>query len=166
MTDERISENRARFTDILDSFDDAMLVTRDRGGAPRARPMHIAKRTVDGDLWFATSDESGKMSELEQDPRAAVTLQSKDAFVSITGRGQVVRDRSAIEEIWSPAMKAWFPEGKDDPNLTVLRFRAERGEYWDMRGMNKISYVYEAAKAIAKGERIESEREHHGELSL
>ncbi|MEC7521978.1 MAG: pyridoxamine 5'-phosphate oxidase family protein [Myxococcota bacterium] len=161
-----MSNDRERFQELLESFDDAMLVTRDADGAPRARPMHVAKRGADGDLFFATSEDSGKMDELEKDARAAVTMQSKDAFVSITGTGQVVRDRAVIEDLWSPAMKAWFPEGEDDPSLVVLRFRAERGEYWDMRGLKKVSYLYEAAKSIAKGEQVKPNEGHHGEVRV
>lgn len=159
-------DQKKKLEDIMSSFDDAMLVTRDDDGAPRARPMRIAKRGPDGDLWFATAGDSPKMDELDDDPRVAVTLQSDGAFVSITGTARVVRDRDRIDEVWSAPMKAWFPGGKDDPKLELLRVRADVAEYWDRRGVRRLLYLFDTAKAIAKGEKVQPREEQHGEVSL
>jgi len=39
-----------------------------------------------------------------------------------------------IEELWSDAMKAFFPKGKNDPNLTLLEVDVHSVEYWDGPG--------------------------------
>lgn len=152
--------------DILADFDAAMLITRDPDGHPRARPMAIADRSKEGDLWFVTGSESGKMSEIEQDPWVAVTMQSSNTYLSITGRAEIVDDRGQIEKLWSPLMKAWFPRGKDDPRLVVLRFVGERAEYWDNSGVDAIKYAFEAARAVVQGRRPKTDKSQHGEVDL
>ncbi|HJL18185.1 MAG TPA: pyridoxamine 5'-phosphate oxidase family protein [Sandaracinaceae bacterium LLY-WYZ-13_1] len=162
-----MTDPKKQFREILSDFDHAMLVTLDPDGAPRARPMAIADEESDGDLWFVTGVESGKVDELESDVRCGVTMQGKGEFLSITGVAQLVRDRTKIEALFREPMKAWFPKGVDDPRLALLRFRAERAEYWDSSGLDGVKYAFEAAKAVAKGERVEkTDRSQHAEVDL
>jgi len=42
----------------------------------------------------------------------------------------------------------WFPEGKNDPNLCILRIDAREGEFWDNSGAKGMKMLYEAAKAF------------------
>jgi len=161
-----MTDDQKKLEDIMSSFDEAMLVTRDDSGAPRARPMRVVKRGPHGDLWFATASDSPKMDELDADPRVAVTLQSGGAFVSLTGTARIVRDRGRIDEVWSAPMKAWFPEGKDDPNLVLLQVRANLAEYWDRRGVKRLQHLFDTAKAVAQGEKLQPREEQHGQVSL
>jgi len=52
----------------------------------------------------------------------------------MTGTARVNRDREMIEELWNDAMKAFFPKGKNDPNLTLLEVDVHSVEYWDGPG--------------------------------
>ena len=63
-----------------------------------------------------------------------------------------VRRRALIERLWSEAWRVWFPGGKDDPSLCLIRVEAREAEYWDNAGTQGIKYVLEAVKAYAKGE--------------
>jgi general stress protein 26 len=162
-----MTDTKKQFREILDDFDTAMLVTRDPDGAPRARPMAIADREADGDLWFVTGIESGKIDELESDVRAGVTMQSENEWLSITGVAQLVRDRAKLESLFRAPMKAWFPKGVDDPRLAAIRFRAERAEYWDNSGLDGVKYAFEAAKAVVRGERMQgTDESQHAEVDL
>src|SRR5690606_39762017 len=53
-------EELKHFTDILETFDTAMLVTQ-RGRELRSRPMEIVDRSTDGRVWFITSIDSAKL---------------------------------------------------------------------------------------------------------
>ena len=44
------------------------------------------------------------------------------------GRLSLDRDRATIDRLWNRFVAAWFPGGKDDPKLALLRFDAERAE--------------------------------------
>lgn len=111
----------------------AMLTTRSRDGRLFSRPLGTQAIEADGDLWFATGFDSEKVREIEADPQVNAAFVSKDngTYVSISGVASIARDRAAIERHWHPAMKAYFPEGKDDPNLCLVRVQAHSAEYWD-----------------------------------
>ena len=98
-------------------------------------------------------DIRSKVEELRANPNAQVVAQHEnDSWLSLSGQVEILNDRARVEELWQEPYRAWFPNGKDDPDLRVLAFRAERGEYWDQRGSNKVEYALKVAKAYATGE--------------
>jgi general stress protein 26 len=156
--------DRERLRALIQEFHTGMLVTRTPEGTLRARPMSIAKLENDDDLYFATSQESGKLEEIEQDHHVAVTLQSSSAWVSLSGPARVLRDRAKIEACWNEAMKVWFPKGKDDPDLCLLQLRPVQAEFWNTQGTKGLRYVFEAAKALVRGTTPEAVPGQHGEV--
>lgn len=154
--------------DLLNDFDSAMLVTRTNEGQLRSRPMMLADVDADGSLWFMTGSDSGKMDEIESDSHVNVALQTKRKFVSISGKARTVNDRDKVAEVWNEAWKVWFPGGKDDPNLQLLKVDGEMGEYWDNSGTSGIKYLIEAGKAYLRGTRpdVEGDPKIHGKVNL
>jgi general stress protein 26 len=153
--------------ELIGEFDTAMLVTRAPDGALRSRPMAIAGRHSGGVLYFATSIDAPKVGELEQEPDVNVALQAEKTFLSLSGRARVMRDRKLIDELWSPAWKLWFPQGKDDPSLTLIEIQPETGEFWDRSGLKGARFLIEAGKAIFRGEEVEYDApEAHGKVDL
>jgi general stress protein 26 len=55
----------------------------------------------------------------------------KSEYMGLYGKAEVYRDQQEIDDMWSAFVKTWFPEGKDDPNLIIIRFKPESGHYWD-----------------------------------
>jgi general stress protein 26 len=78
----------------------------------------------------------------------------------------VLLDRQLIEEMWKEAWKVWFPGGKSDPNIAVLKFTAHEGEFWDNGGIQGLKYVYEAAKAYVSGETPKKDELQHAKVRL
>jgi hypothetical protein len=76
-------------------------------------------------------------------------------YASVSGMASVVRDRAKAKELWSPAVKAWFPKGVDDPNLALLRVRVQYAEYWEAPP-NKVVQAAGFVKAVATGKRYEA----------
>lgn len=140
----------------------AMLTTVAADGAVVSRPLATQEVEFDGDLWFATGRDSGKVEEIAANPRVGVAYAnpSKNTFVSVSGTASVVTDRAKIEELWSPAMKIFFPEGKDDPNIVLIRVNAETAEYWDGPGtfLGKALYLATAAVTGNPGAMSDNER--------
>jgi len=93
------AEKRDRLHKLIAGFDTAMLVTRTTEGALRGRPLSIVKGSSPDALYFSTAIDSGKVVELERDPRVAVCLQDKRHFVSVSGRARVERDRALIDRL-------------------------------------------------------------------
>lgn len=151
--------------DILEDFRTAMLVTRS-GDKLHARPMAVAEMKSDADACFATSINSPKIAEIKADPRVLVTVQSGSEFASIEGSATVVRDRAEIDRLWSDTWKVWFPGGKDDPNLCLLKVRATSAEYWDNSGLQGFSYLFEGLKAVLQSRQPETNEKQHAKVKL
>lgn len=158
---------REKLIELLNSFRTAMLVTTAKDGSIHARPMALQKVDDNGDLWFMTDVTSKMIQEIGAEARATVTCQRDNAFVSVEGRAAVTQDRAKISELWTEHAKVYFPQGKDDPNIALIRLVAESGEYWDNEGLQGIKYVFEALKAYVGGTRPdENDKEQHASVHL
>lgn len=150
MTQSR-QESIKKINELTEGIDFCMMTTID-SGVMRSRPMSTQEFDFDGDLWFFTSDNTHKISEIEKDDRVNVAYSKPDdnTYVSISGKAEIVKDRAKIEELWSPVLKAWFPEGLDDPHLCLLKVGVEQAEYWDAPS-SSIVQLFGMVKAIATG---------------
>ena len=111
----------------------AMMTTVEQDGSLRSRPMWTHDRDFDGELWFFTKEHSPKVDEVEHDHHVSLAYSdpTKDRYVSVSGRCRLVLDKDKARELWNPTLKAWFPEGLEDPELALLRVSVEKAEYWD-----------------------------------
>ena len=150
--EETRQESIEKLKSLTEGIDFCMLTTIN-GGQLRSRPMSTQEMDDDGDLWFFTSDETHKVDEIEADSRvnAAYSKIDGNLYVSVSGRASLVKDRQKIEELWNPILKAWFPEGLDDPTLSLLRVSIEEAEYWDSPN-SKIVQLYGFVKAVVTGQ--------------
>jgi len=144
-----------KITSLLEDFRFGMFTTID-GGKPVARPFTIQEVEDGGDLWFLVSKQSSAVQQLAADPRAGVALSSNDSWVSLTGTAQVVDSQERVDRYWSPVVEAWFPDGKEDPSVTVLKVSADGGEYWDTPG-SRVATAIAFVKAKVTGEPIEGD---------
>ena len=54
-----------------------------------------------------------------------------DFFACLAGDVSQDNDRGQIDKLWNKQVEAWFPEGKEDPNLALLRFDIDSAELWE-----------------------------------
>jgi general stress protein 26 len=96
-----------------------------------SRPMTAQVEGESGPIWFFTGKPNALVEHLTQGHRAIASFTAKDheLFASIKGNLHVDTDRAVIDRLWNPFIAAWF-EGKDDPNLVLLRLDAEQAEIW------------------------------------
>jgi general stress protein 26 len=160
------TDSRERLYELLEHFDTAMLVTRGADGHMHARPMAVADLRANADTYLVTSIESPKVDEIERNSDVTLTFQDGNCYATLCGHVEIIRDRAVIERLWKEPWKVWFPQGKDDPSIAVLRFDADHGEYWDNSGARGLKYAFEAAKAYVKGETPQTDRAQHSRLHL
>lgn len=88
-----------------------------------------------GPIYFFASKGEGVGESVLANPssRAVATFASKghDVFAHIHGTLNASGDRDVIDRLWNPIVASWYKEGKDDPDLLLLRFNAERADVWD-----------------------------------
>ncbi|MEJ7698357.1 MAG: pyridoxamine 5'-phosphate oxidase family protein [Pyrinomonadaceae bacterium] len=156
MEDNKIREEAIeKLRSLIKNINTAMLTTID-GGVLRSRPMQTQETETGGDLWFFTSSETHKAEEIEKDNRVNLAYASPNdnSYVSVSGRAELVKDRAKMEELWNPILKAWFPKGLDDPNITLLKVSVEAAEYWDSAS-STIVQVAGFIKALVTGTRAD-----------
>jgi hypothetical protein len=55
-----------------------------------------------------------------------------------------------MKDFYNPLIKTWFPDGLDDPHLTLIRFDADRGDYWTSTvGMLRVLAAF--TKSVVTG---------------
>jgi general stress protein 26 len=137
----------------IEKIDFAMLTTLEDDGDFHSRPMSTQKMDNDGTLWFFTYDDSTKVDEIQRDKRVSLTYtdKSSETYVAAAGKAELVKDRAKINELWQDVLKAWFPKGKEDPRIALLKVTLHQAEYWDRPG-GKMVKLFQVAKAIITGE--------------
>jgi len=142
-----------RLRELVKDIDFCMLTTVDEGGDLHSRPMS-SNGDIDqnGDIWFFTNSSSHKVSEIARLPKVNVSFADPDnqRYVSVSGSGELIRDQKKIEELWRPEFKIWFPKGKEDPEIALLRVRLEKAEYWDSPS-STIGYALSFVSSIVTG---------------
>lgn len=135
--------------ELISDIDVAMLTTKAADGSLVSRPLHTLKLDAQGEIIFFTAAKSHKVDELTDDHSVNLAYADKgeSRYVSVRGRARMDRDEDTINELWSPAQKLFFPDGKDDPNLMVLRVRVRDASYWEGGG-NLIERAFDFAKAM------------------
>jgi general stress protein 26 len=125
-----MSSEREKLYDIIDDIHIAMMTTVETNGTLHARPMANQKADRAGIVWFFTEKDGAAARNIEANGKVSLGYAGSGEYVAVSGTGTVVSDRAKIDALWSEAVKAWFPKGKDDPNLVLLKVDLESGEYW------------------------------------
>ena len=115
----------------------------------------------DAEMWFIASRDTRHVADLQAEPRVSLTFSSRDSWVALTGRAEVVEDRAKLEDLWNTFAEAWLPGGPDNPDAVLLRVDVEQAEYWDTPGSTVASLI-SFAKTKLTGETFEAD---HGVVS-
>lgn len=145
------NEKMEKVRDMVADIRIAMMTTVDEQGNLVSRPMAALQFDEDGNVWFFTKRSSPKVDQIEHnEQRVNVAFASvSDAdYVSISGIANEVDDRAKIDELWNPQAKAWFPSGKDDPELTLLKVHTQMAEYWDSNDSTMVRLFQQASAAL------------------
>ena len=101
----------------------------------------------DPHIYFLTHQSSRKVTQLAVRPQVGLSIISANSFIVVAGSAELWRDPGLIRRLWSPTYRAWFPEGKDDREATVIRVAVDRIDYWEPPS-NRVVRVAQAVKAI------------------
>jgi general stress protein 26 len=147
------AESVAKVAELLKDVRICMLTTENSEGRLHSRPMATQDADFDGDIWFLTRDDSGKVSEIRHASEVNLSYSNPKTakYVSISGVAELSKDRTMIKQLWSPLYKAWFPDGEDDPRITVLRVRAKEAEYWEASSSALVRGAKYVLAAVTRG---------------
>lgn len=100
-------------------------------------------------VWFFTYKDTDLAEAVgATGGHAMFVYQGKDLQACIGGHLTVRHDPERIERYWSPVVAAWYPEGKDDPRLTLLCLDCEDAQVW-VTEAGPLRFAFEIARANA-----------------
>lgn len=107
------------------------------------RPMSTQEVDEEGCIWFLSSASSNKNFEIREDEDVQLIYagNSNAHFLTVYGKASLSYDRKKAAEIWNVAAKAWFKEGVDDPDLSVIRVKPEYAYYWTTKQGKIVSMI-------------------------
>ena len=146
-------EGMAKIAELVKGIRIAMMTTVAKDGSMSSRPMAVQDEPFNGTLWFLTRRGSEKLEELEGDHHVTLTFaEPKDSkYITLKGMGSFNQDRSKIEELWNPMYKAWFPKGKEDPDIAVLRVEVTEADYWEASSSRLVMMAKYVAASVTGG---------------
>ncbi len=147
--DEQATEQE--FEEILDEFQTAVLTTRGPDGHYHARPMEMQAHDGGEAIWFATSSGSEKCRDIRGDPQVGLSFHEGAHgadYLSVSGRAELVDDRSKVRELWRAGWRAWFPEGPEQHDLVLIKVLPEHVEWVKPRGGRLRSLAVMARNAL------------------
>lgn len=114
-----------------------------------ARPMSIEEVDEDGNIWFISSAHSNKNEEIKHDDQVQLFFSNTGSseYLSVYGQAFIYTDRKTVEDKWSAVANAWF-DGKDDPEITIIRVTPQETKYWDTQDGKMITLLKIAASTI------------------
>jgi general stress protein 26 len=85
-----------------------------------------------GPIWFFSAKDTDFVQALGTRKRAVAHFASKghDLFAAVDGELVPDNDRARIDRLWNRFVAAWYPGGKDDPKLQLLRLDPDRAQIW------------------------------------
>ena len=110
-------------------------------------------------IWFFTT----KDHTLANGGPATATFAGKghEMFARFGGTLTEETSEERFEKQWNQIVEAWFPGGKDDPNLLMLRMDLGQAEIWN----SDLGFI-DNAKMLMGFDVREEAREEHTETSL
>lgn len=143
MAHDEKKDDRAKLYSLIEKVKIAMLTTVETDGSLHTRPMANQEADESGNFWFFAEKGSAVESNVRNNPQVSLGFSDPhgDRYVAVSGTGSLTDDRATIHDKWNDALKAWFPEGEDDPKIVLLRVDPHQGEFWDTASSTLLHVV-------------------------
>lgn len=118
---------------LIEDIDFTMLTTVDAQNRLVSRPMSTREMDDAGDIWFFTAEDTQKVDDVERDHDVGLSYCDAKGmrYVSVAGRASIVHDRAKMEQLWSPSLDIWFPDGLETPGIALLKVTPLDTEFWE-----------------------------------
>ena len=120
-----------------------------------------------GQIYFFASKTDGVGQKVKGANRAVATFSAKDhtLFAHVHGSLTEHNDRAVINRLWNPFVAAWYKDGKNDPDLQLLRFDTESATIWEAaKGSTLKAAALEALFNVDPGK--EHSKDHKADVTL
>lgn len=149
-TAENLEQN-----DVITILNDSgfiMLTTALDDGKLLAHPMVPQQVTEGADVWFFLGLQGDQAKALQANPQVNITVSEAGNWLSVAGRVHFVDDQAKVDELWDDSVAAWFDQGRNDPNLGLIKVTTDSAQHWGLKG-GKVSALAQIVKSKVTGQR-------------
>lgn len=114
-----------------------------------SQPMTCFAEPEAATLWFFTRDDTdlaGAVASSGQSGMFSFQARDRKVYACLQGELSIDNDRERIDRFWNPVVSAWYPDGKEDPHLTLIRLDARDGRVW-LSEKGALGFAYQILKA-------------------
>jgi general stress protein 26 len=128
-----------------------MLGLADAGGEMRPMVPHVDD--AQSLIYFFTRTSGSLTAKVGLGATGQIVVIGKDHDFYAWLEGAIVQttERATIDRLWSPSIAAWYKEGKEDPDLSLLMFTPRAGKIW-VASDSALLFAWQMAKAFATGD--------------
>ncbi|MBW2962147.1 pyridoxamine 5'-phosphate oxidase family protein [Mesonia aestuariivivens] len=148
-------EAKKKIKELTEDIKTSMMVTA-LGKTPlQAVPMTQKKIDIHGDIWFLSPGDSDHNKNIIKNKETQLLYSdpSSHKFLSTFGEAEIVVEQAILEELYSSVSDNWF-NGKDDPNLTAIKFTPKEAYYWDTK-TNKLVSLFKMGVGAVTGKKAD-----------
>lgn len=129
------------------------------------RPMSVMKVCGQGNIWFFSEKSSDKNKAIEEDKHMQLFFShpAKGSYLIVNGEAEIILDKTTIDELWTPAAKIWFKEGKEDPTISIIKVTPSTAFYWDTDGSKMINFFKMVASVVTGADLVSGKQ---GDLKI
>lgn len=140
---------------LIKDIGTCMFFTNTQAGIHNTRPMAAIEVDGNGNVWFFANKQSSKVADIRKDTNVHLVFANttKDTYLDLRGRASIEEDKKSIEDKWNPIVKAWFPEGKNDPQLCLIKVKTDEAHYWDT-DTTKMVEILKIVASVVTGKQL------------
>lgn len=117
---------------LIEETQNIIVCSMDENGFPNAKAMFKTEHEGLKTFYFSTNTSSARVRQFRANPKACIYFcgQSKVNGLMLVGTMEVCRDAASRARLWSDGAERYYSLGVDDPDYSVLKFTAEKGNYY------------------------------------
>ena len=146
------AELQDRLWKEIDKARYGMLGLMGQSPAQHFQPMTAFCERDGAQIWFFTRNDTDLARATERGRQAMFIVQAKDQGFQACVGGRLVQefDTARMQRYWNPVVAAWYPEGQNDPHLTMLRLDVSDARVW-LSETNPVAFGFQIVKANMTG---------------
>jgi general stress protein 26 len=131
-----------RFWSRLSKSRTGMLMVQDRH-----LPMSHYADQDNSTIWFLSAKDTPMAEAAAKGEITSYIVSNDEAgiYADIKGALTIQDNPEKIDELWGPIAASWYDEGRDDPDIRLLKFDITRAEAWTTDGT--LKFLYETVRA-------------------
>ena len=122
----------------MSGIDAAILSTHGQGEEIANRPMsNNGDVEYNGTSYFFSYEGAQCVSDIGRNSKVALGYSTDGGlftgavYIAVEGTAELIRDKAAFAQHWTPDLDKWFDKGIDTPGLVLLKVRAVRIKVWE-----------------------------------